>query len=81
MFRKVLETVDKKFMGPEPDTKGLADTHEREVVQSATAEDFEHRMNRMLRDLGASHTGFFTRALHGRPAGLLPWQRSRKQKP
>ena len=59
MFRKVLDTVDKKFMGPEPDTKGLADTHEREVVQSATAEDFEQRMNRMLRDLGASHTGFF----------------------
>src|SRR5438552_2013359 len=59
VFRKVLETVDKKFMGPEPNTKALAENHGHEIVQSATAEDFEQRMNRMLRDLGASHTGFF----------------------
>jgi len=59
VFRKVLETVDKKFMGPEPDTKVLAENHEREILQSTNPEDFEQRMNRMLRDLGASHTGFF----------------------
>jgi carboxyl-terminal processing protease len=59
VLRKVLETVDKKFMGPEPDTKALCEKHEREIANSATAEDFEQAMNRMLKDLGASHTGFF----------------------
>jgi carboxyl-terminal processing protease len=59
VLRKVLETVEKKFMGPEPDTMGLAQKHDRDVVQSSTAEEFEQAMNRMLRDLGASHTGFF----------------------
>jgi carboxyl-terminal processing protease len=59
VFQKVLGTVDKKFMGPEPDTKTLAQNHEQRVVQSSTAEEFEQTMNQMLKDLGASHTGFF----------------------
>jgi carboxyl-terminal processing protease len=59
VFQKVLDTVDKKFMGPEPDIKTLAQRHEQRVVQSSTAEEFEQAMNQMLKDLGASHTGFF----------------------
>src|SRR6266508_2848957 len=59
IFQKVLDRVDKKFMGPAPDTKTLAEKHEQAVVQSSTAEDFERSMNQMLKDLGASHTGFF----------------------
>src|SRR2546421_12522445 len=59
ILRKVLETVDKKFMGAEPDTKELAERHEQDIVQSATSDEFEQTMNRMLKDLGASHTGFF----------------------
>src|SRR5918996_5493223 len=59
ILRKVLEAVDAKFMGPEPDTKGLAEKHEKDIVHSTTAEEFEQAMNRMLKDLRASHTGFF----------------------
>src|SRR6266536_1020187 len=59
VLRKVLEPADEKFMGPEPDTKGLAQKHDQHVVHSTTAEEFEQAMNRMLKDLGASHTGFF----------------------
>lgn len=59
VFRKVLKAIDQKFMGAEPDTKALAEKHERQVVQSAEAEEFEQSMNLMLKDLGASHTGFF----------------------
>src|SRR5262245_54581319 len=59
VFRKVLETVNKKFMGPDPDTKMLAENHEQRIVQSITTEEFEQAINQMLKDLGASHTGFF----------------------
>ena len=36
---KVLETIDKKFMGPEPDTKKLRQDHERDLLKSAMTED------------------------------------------
>jgi C-terminal processing protease CtpA/Prc len=59
VFQKVLQTIDKKFMGPEADTKKLAEKHEQNVVQSTTGDEFEQAINQMLKDLGASHTGFF----------------------
>jgi carboxyl-terminal processing protease len=59
VFRKVLEIVDQKFMGPEPDTRTLSEKHEWNAVHSGTAEEFEQAINHMLKDLGASHTGFF----------------------
>src|SRR5262245_64313512 len=59
VFRSVLHTIDKKFMGPEADTKTLAEKHEQRIVQSTTTEEFEQAINQMLKDLGASHTGFF----------------------
>ncbi len=59
VFTKVLQTVDKKFMGPDTDTKKLRHEHEHEIICSDTGEDFEQAVNRMLRQLGASHTGFF----------------------
>jgi C-terminal processing protease CtpA/Prc len=62
VLRSVLQTIDQKFMGPEADTKQLAEKHEQKVVQSTTGEEFEQAMNQMLKDLGASHTGFFHEA-------------------
>lgn len=59
VFAKVLETVDKKFMGSNPDTSTLRQEHEDRILQSCTAEEFEAAVNGMLRQLGTSHTGFF----------------------
>jgi carboxyl-terminal processing protease len=59
VLQRVLQVVERKFMGPEPDTKGLTEKHERVIVNSATDDEFEQAMNRMLKDLKASHTGFF----------------------
>src|SRR6266404_6392742 len=59
---KVLETVGKKFVAPNqkwPDIKRLRDEHETHILGSATPEEFEHAMNRLLQTLGTSHTGFF----------------------
>src|SRR6202171_2934461 len=59
---KVLETVGKKFVAPNqkwPDIKKLRDEHETHILGSATPEEFEHAMNRLLQTLGTSHTGFF----------------------
>ena len=59
VFEKVLDTVSKKFMGPEPDIQKLRRDHEREAVQSATAEEFEQAITAVLKQLGTSHTGCF----------------------
>lgn len=59
VLEKVLATIDKKFMGPEPDIKVLREKHERDVLQSETAEDMEQALTRVLKDLGTSHTGCF----------------------
>ena len=59
---KVLETVGKKFVAPNqkwPDIKKLRDEHETHILGSATPEELERAMNRMLQTLGTSHTGFF----------------------
>lgn len=56
---KVLTTVDIKFMGPAVDTKALRTRHEDAVVGADTREGFEAAINGLLKDLGASHTGFF----------------------
>jgi hypothetical protein len=59
VLEKVLETVDKKFMGPEPDIKRLRQQHESAVLQSTTTEEVEQAITSLLKDLGTSHTGCF----------------------
>jgi len=59
VFTKVLQTVDKKFMGPDADTAKLRQAHEHEIIGSDSGEAFEQAISSMLRQLGTSHTGFF----------------------
>jgi C-terminal processing protease CtpA/Prc len=59
ILNRVLTVVDRKFMGADPDTAALRDRHEGDIVRAEAGADFEDAMNRMLRDLGASHVGFF----------------------
>ena len=56
---KVLSTIDAKFMGAEPNTRGMRDEHEDRIIRAQSLDDFEQAMNAMLKLLGASHTGFF----------------------
>lgn len=56
---RVLRTIDRKFTGAEPDIRQLRERHTEAILKSDTAEAFEQRMNALLRDVGASHTGFF----------------------
>ena len=56
---KVLTTVDIKFMGPAVDTKALRTRHEDARGRADTREGFEAAIDGLLKDLGASHTGFF----------------------
>lgn len=58
----VLAVVDRKFMGANVDTTVLRERHEQEIARAETKAEFEDAMNRMLRDLGASHVGFFHEA-------------------
>ncbi|MCC6178182.1 MAG: hypothetical protein IT305_23000 [Chloroflexi bacterium] len=59
VFDKILELIDTKFAGPEPDTRKLRETHEAGIVGSQTSEAFEEGVDALLRALGTSHTGFF----------------------
>lgn len=59
VLSKVLQTIDRQFMGAEPDTAGLRHEHESAIVESADADRFETAMNAMLKALGTSHVGFF----------------------
>jgi C-terminal processing protease CtpA/Prc len=59
VFDKVLHLIETKFAGPEPDIRALREAHEAAVVGSQSTEAFEERIDRLLRALGTSHTGFF----------------------
>jgi C-terminal processing protease CtpA/Prc len=59
VLSKVLQTIDKQFMGAEPDTAKLRQEHESAIVESADGDQFETAMNAMLKALGTSHVGFF----------------------
>jgi C-terminal processing protease CtpA/Prc len=59
VLSNVLDAVTKKFMGADPDIAKLRETNEAEIVKADTSEQFEDAVNRMLRQLGTSHTGFF----------------------
>lgn len=59
VLSNVLRTIDKEFMGAEPDTVRLRREHESAIVGSADADEFEAAVNAMLRHLGTSHVGFF----------------------
>lgn len=62
ILNNVLTVVDRKFMGESPNTAALRERHEPDVARAQTKGEFEDAMNRMLRDLGASHVGFFHEA-------------------
>lgn len=62
VLNHVLSVIDRKFMGAEPDTNALREKHEEKVARAQTRVEFEDAMNHMLRDLGASHVGFFHEA-------------------
>src|SRR5690606_3734959 len=53
------QTIDKQFMGAEPDTERLRKEHESAIVGSASADDFEPAVIAMLKSLGTSHVGFY----------------------
>jgi C-terminal processing protease CtpA/Prc len=59
VLQKVLDAIDRRFMGPEPNTKALREKHEARVVRSDTPEAFEQAITDLLKDLGTSHTGCF----------------------
>ena len=59
VLSNVLDTINKKFMGSDPDIAKLRETNEAEIVKAETSEEFEDAVNRMLKQLGTSHTGFF----------------------
>lgn len=59
VFDKVLKLIGTKFAGPEPDIRALREAHEAGIVGSQSAEAFEEGIDRLLRALGTSHTGFF----------------------
>ncbi len=56
---KVLKLIETKFAGPEPDIRALREAHEAGIVGSQSTEVFEEGIDRLLRALGTSHTGFF----------------------
>lgn len=58
VFRNVLHMVEKKFMGT-VDIGELRVAHEEPVLTADTPEAFEEAITRLLKQLGASHTGFF----------------------
>lgn len=62
VFDRVLTVIDRRFMGADPDTARLRERHEPNVARAESRADFEDAMNRMLKDLGASHVGFFHEA-------------------
>jgi C-terminal processing protease CtpA/Prc len=64
VLQKVLDAINRKFMGPEPNTKALREKHETRVLRSDTPEAFEQAITDLLKDLGTSHTGCFH---EGRP--------------
>jgi carboxyl-terminal processing protease len=49
-------------MGPDVDTQALRERHETKIVGAETSEAFESAVGSLLKDLGASHTGFFHEA-------------------
>jgi carboxyl-terminal processing protease len=59
VLSKVLQTIDRQFMGAEPDTARLRQEHESAIVRSAGDDEFEAAVNAMLKGLGTSHVGFF----------------------
>lgn len=56
---RLLRTIERKFMGAEPDLRLLREAHAGTIVRSESPEAFEQSINTLLRELGASHTGFF----------------------
>lgn len=59
VLSKVLQTIDRQFMGAEPDTERLRQEHESAIIDSADTDQFETAMSALLKALGSSHVGFF----------------------
>jgi C-terminal processing protease CtpA/Prc len=62
IFDRVLTVIERRFMGADPDTGLLRERHEPNVLRAESRAAFEDAMNHMLKDLGASHVGFFHEA-------------------
>ncbi|MEZ5318346.1 MAG: S41 family peptidase [Vicinamibacterales bacterium] len=59
VLSKVLRTIDRQFMGADPDTARLRQEHESAIIEAADTDQFEAAMNALLKALGTSHVGFF----------------------
>ena len=62
VLQKILNAIERKFMGPEPDTKALREKHEARVLQSATAEEFEQAIVQ-LQEFAQKRSAFVLREL------------------
>lgn len=59
VFEKVLETVQRKFVGPVPDVSTLRHDHGSRVLGASTVVEIEQAITALLKDLGTSHVGCF----------------------
>jgi C-terminal processing protease CtpA/Prc len=63
VFDKVVGTVDRKLYDPGlngVDWRGIAASNREAIISTDSREDFESRMNDMVRELHVSHAGFFS---------------------
>jgi C-terminal processing protease CtpA/Prc len=56
---KVLGTIERKFMGPDPDISGLREKYQPLLARGASVDEIEQTITQLLKDLGTSHTGCF----------------------
>jgi predicted metalloprotease with PDZ domain len=62
VFAKVVETVAAKLYDPAPngiDWSRVAEERRKGILASDTREEFEARMNELIRELRLGHAGFF----------------------
>jgi carboxyl-terminal processing protease len=63
VFDNVVGTVERKLYDPGlngVDWRGTAAAHRESIISAESSEDFESRMNDMVRELHVSHAGFFS---------------------
>jgi carboxyl-terminal processing protease len=63
VFDNVVATVERKLYDPDlngVDWRGISAAHRDAIISAESREDFESRMNDMVRELHVSHSGFFS---------------------
>ena len=63
IFRQTVLTVRRKLYDPAMngvDWEQIADSHRTRILDAETRDEFEARMNEMIRELRVSHSGFFS---------------------